>query len=335
MNGDRLEEHSGTRHEIVRSAIKAAFGSIPIDIIARVTGGATTALNLQIRVGDRHYLVRVEGEPSPLRNPFQYTSMRIAAESGIAPKIHYLDEAARVAVMDFVVQRPLREYPGGQPALARALGELLKRVQDTPLFPYFIDYPDIVARLFAHVRRTGLFAPGLLDAHAEHLERVKERYVSGLGKLVSSHNDFHPGNILFDGRRLWLIDWESAYRNDPLVDAAIAIDSFAFSAELEGALLRTWLGHTPDHSLRHRMETIRALTRLYFAGVFLSASAAARTDAPPDPDLSTLTVAEFAHGVSEGTLELAKPETKHIIGKAYLASFLSGEGVPGFGPVIR
>jgi thiamine kinase-like enzyme len=41
---------------------------------------------------------------------------------------------------------------------------------------------------------------------------------------VSSHNDSIPSNILFDGDRLWLIDWESAYRNDPLVDVAIVLD---------------------------------------------------------------------------------------------------------------
>jgi hypothetical protein len=36
----------------------------------------------------------VEGEPSPLRNPRQYVSMRIATEAEIAPAIHYIDEAA-------------------------------------------------------------------------------------------------------------------------------------------------------------------------------------------------------------------------------------------------
>ena len=251
MNENLLEGHSGVTREI--SAFRAAFGSIPVDIIARLTGGATTALTLQVKAGNRHYLVRMEGDPSPLRNPFQYESMRIAAEAEIAPKIHYLDEAARVVVMDFVEQRPLRDYPGGRNALAHALGEIVKRLQATTVFPYYVDYPDIVARLFAHVRRTGLFAPGSLDPHVEHLAHIRERYLSGREILVSSHNDLHPGNVLFDGQRLWLIDWESAYRNDPLVDAGIAVDSFAFSPELENILLKAWLGKASDHGTRRRM----------------------------------------------------------------------------------
>lgn len=36
--------------------------------------------------------------------------------------------------------------------------------------------------------------------------------VWGEARSVSSHNDTLPANILFDGKRLWMIDWESAYR---------------------------------------------------------------------------------------------------------------------------
>ncbi len=233
---------STEQRENVRSALAAAFGSAPIDAITPITGGASTASTFRLDAGDRRYLLRVEGQPSPLRNPHQYVSMRIAADAGIAPDIHYIDEAARVAVIDFIEQQPLKIYPGGPRALAQALGELLSRVQATPVFPTFVNYPDIVARLFAHVRRTGLFAAGLLDAHVERLERLDQAYDAGLTRLVSSHNDPIPSNILFDGKRLWLIDWESAYRNDPLVDVAIVLDSLALSPELADVLLRAWLG---------------------------------------------------------------------------------------------
>ena len=159
--------------------------------------------------------------------------------------IRYIDETARIAVIDFIDQRPLKAYPGGSRALAQALGELLSRVQATPVFPDFVNYPDIVARLFAHVRRTGLFAAGLLDGHVERLELLRKAYDAGTPSLVSSHNDPIPSNILFDGERLWLIDWELAYRNDPLVDVAIMLDSLALSPELEDLLLRAWLGRAP------------------------------------------------------------------------------------------
>jgi aminoglycoside phosphotransferase (APT) family kinase protein len=329
IKGAASADIPSAQSEVAREALKSAFGARPIQSAERVGGGITTALVLKVQVDNRNYLLRVEGEPSPLRNPHQYDSMRIAAEAGIAPKIHHLDQAARVVVMDFIEPRPLRNYPGGDDGLAHALGELLKRLQTAPTFPYLVDYPDIVGRLFAHVRRTGLFTVGLLDIHVEHLERIRQNYRLGFERLVSSHNDAHSGNLLFDGERLWLIDWESAYRNDPMVDLAIVADSFGFSPEIETILIKSSLGRAPDDAFHGRFATVRALTRLYFAGVFLSISAASQTRPAPDDDLSIPTVDAFDRSVRDGVL--SRPERFHTLGKMYLASFLSGDAVPKFG----
>ena len=329
MIKDCFDTLSAQQRENVRSALVASFGSDSVGAVTPVTGGMTTASTFRLEARGRHYLLRVEGEPSPLRNPHQYISMRIATEAGIAPAIHYIDETARIVVIDFVEQQPLNSYPGGPRALAQALGELFSRVQATPVFPYYVNYADIVARLFAHVRRTGLFAAGQLDAHVERLELIREAYDAGSTRLVSSHNDPTPGNILFDGERLWLIDWESACRNDPLVDAAIVLDHFARSEELEGVLLKSWFGRVPDGGLRARLAPIRALTRLYYAGVMLSASAAASwvTD---DTDLSAPTPQQFRLAIDEGRLKRGAAETMHILGKMFLASFFTGVAPPGF-----
>src|SRR5664279_6572288 len=186
MSAHPFHTLSAEQHENVRLALAATFGSDSVGAVMPVTGGITTASTFRLEARGRHYLLRVEGEPSPLRNPHQYVSMRIATEAGIAPAIHYIDEAARIVVIDFVEKQPLNTYPGGSRALARALGEMFSRVQATTVFPYFVNYADIVARLFAHVRRTGLFAAGLLGAHVDRLELLREAYDVGATRLVSS-----------------------------------------------------------------------------------------------------------------------------------------------------
>jgi aminoglycoside phosphotransferase (APT) family kinase protein len=330
MIEDRFDAFPAVHRDIAREALVAAFGTAPIGAIVAMTGGMTTASVYRVEVGKRKYLLRIEGQPSPLRNPHQYKSMAIAAEAGIAPKIRYVDEVARVVVMDFVEQVPLKDYPGGPTALARALGDLLSRVQATPVFPFYVHYPDIVARLFAHVRRTGLFSDGVLDPHVKRLELVSKAYEAGATKLVSSHNDPTPGNILFDGERLWLIDWESACRNDPLVDVAIVLDGLVRTPATEEIFLNAWLGRAPDEDVRARLEIARALTRLYYAGVFLSASAAASW-VKGDTDLSIPSLADFQRAIDAGRLKSGTPENLHTRGKMFLASFLSGAATPGFG----
>jgi aminoglycoside phosphotransferase (APT) family kinase protein len=325
-----LEDHLA---RAVRSALDAAFGPAKINAVTPMYGGASGAFPFRVELGDRRYLVRVEGAASPLRNPHQYEAMRLAAEAGIAPRIYHIDEIARVVVMDFIEEQPLSAFPGGPRALAQTMGEMLRRVQGAPPFPRFVEYQNIVARLWAWVCGTGLFAPGVLDPCTERLEQICDAYVWDAINLVSSHNDPVPRNVLFNGERLWLIDWESAYRNDPLVDAAIILDNFARSPELENLLLRIWLGRVPDHDLYARLDLVRALTRLYYAGVLLSASAAA-SDGLADNNLSAPTLPEFRRKIRDGRLKPGAPETKHILGKMYLASFLTGVAPPGLDAAV-
>jgi tRNA A-37 threonylcarbamoyl transferase component Bud32 len=277
-------------------------------------------------------VLRIEGPASPLRNPHQYVSLRIAAEAGIAPPVHYLDVDHRVVVMDFIEDRPLETHPAGQQGLAQAIGAMLQKLQALPPFPVFMDYPDLVERLWAHVCKTGLFAPGLLDAASQKLMMIRSSYAVHREKYLSSHNDFLPRNLLFDGKRLWLVDWENGYRNDPLVDLAIALDNFAPSLELEEVLLRAWLGETPDRLLRDRLVLVRSLTRLFYAGVLFSASASA-AHPKPDFDLSAPSSAKFEQAIRAGRLKAETAEASHVLGKMFLASFLSGEVPPGLPPM--
>jgi aminoglycoside phosphotransferase (APT) family kinase protein len=168
----------------------------------------------------------------------------------------------------------------------------------------------------------------LLDRHQEGFERIRQAYPWNDGALVSSHNDPHPGNILFDGKRLWLIDWETAYRNDPLVDVAIFTLYLAGSPDLEELLLQSWLGRAPDRALRARLVLMRQLVRLFY-GCAASLHAAA-PGVVPETDLTALTPAEFRAAVDEGRLVLGTPETQRIGGKVALATFLAVLGTPAF-----
>ncbi len=136
---DAFDALSAEQRDRARRACVATFGSTPIDAVIPIAGGTSGASPFRVEVGGRRYLLRLEGPASPLRNPHQYVSMRMAAEAGLAPRIHYIDEADRVAVTDFVQQRPLRDYSGGPLGLAQALGEMLRRLQAAPLFPHFVN----------------------------------------------------------------------------------------------------------------------------------------------------------------------------------------------------
>jgi thiamine kinase-like enzyme len=332
MSNDSFTALSSAQRETARSAIRAVLGPAAIVDARPVTGGVSGAAVFLVEANGRRFVLRMEGPASPLRNPHQYVSMRLAAEAGIAPRIHYLNADDRVVMMDFIEDRALETYPGGRKGLAQAIGAMLRKLQALPLFSCFMDYPDVVDRLWSHVCKTGLFADGVLDGASRRLADIRKAYAPEPENYLSSHNDVLPRNVLFDGKRLWLIDWENGYRNDPLVDLATVLDNFAPSPDLEEVLLATSLGRTPDRTLRDRLALVRSLARLFYAGVLFSASASApRTR--PDPDLSAPAAAEFERAIRDGRLRAETPETSHILGKMYLASFLSGAPPPGLPPM--
>src|SRR6202171_5123689 len=135
MTPDCFDAIPAAQRGTARAALIAALGSAPLGAITPMTGGVTSASVCRVEVGGRRLVLRIEGEPSPLRNPHQYLSMRIAAEAGIAPRLHYLDANDRVVILEFIKDQPLETYPGGPRGLAQSIGMMLKELQSLPLFP--------------------------------------------------------------------------------------------------------------------------------------------------------------------------------------------------------
>jgi aminoglycoside phosphotransferase (APT) family kinase protein len=319
MSSKWIESIPEHLRDTAREAVSSTFGSAPVVSIEPVVGGASGALAYRLEVDGRSYVLRMETRRSPLRNPHQYACMRIAADAGIAPPLRYADDNSGAAILDFIVQRPLQEYPGGPAQLAAAVGSLAAKLQDTVQFPVLGDYRVFLERMLTHMRT--VFAPGLLDPFVEAFGRIREVYPWDASQHVSSHNDPNPRNILFDGKRLWLIDWETAYRNDPLTDIAILAENFAPTPELENVLLESWLGRAPDSAFRARLLLMRQLTRLYYAGLLFISSVKA-----PDLvlNLTAPSPTAFRSQIASGQLKIASTETKVVLGKMILAGFLAG-----------
>lgn len=259
-----------SRREAVRVAFRQVFGERPTGALRPISGGVSGAAIFCFVVEGRPYLLRLEPERIALKDRERgFICMTAAAAAGVAPPLHYADPAAGVAIMDFIPSRPLAEHPGGPARILRELGDLTARVHATEPFPMIGAYPRMIGALLAGLEASGHFAPGALAPHIEGLARIEAAYPWDSSALVSSHNDPNPRNILFDGRRLWLIDWELAFRNDPLVDVAILTTEFAQTAELEDVLLKATFGRPADWALRARLSVMRLLIRLFYGGVVL------------------------------------------------------------------
>jgi aminoglycoside phosphotransferase (APT) family kinase protein len=321
--------------DAVRAALRAAFGASVARDFQPIRGGVSGALICRFTVDERNYVLRIEPERVALHDRERgFTCMAAAAAAGAAPPVQYCDPATGVAIMDFVSGRPLSEHPGGTKGLARALGALIAKVQATPSFPAFGSYPEVIGHELAGVSKSHFFAAGQLDPHAEGLARILNALSWDTSALVSCHNDPNPRNILFDGERVWLVDWELAFRNDPLVDLAILTTELIEAPELEVVLLEAAFGRMPSGRLRARLGVIRLLTRLFYGCIVLDSLAGTLRSAP-NIGLAASSPAAFRLAVAEGRLASGSPEVAYAFGQMSLAAFVDGLATSGFGEMLK
>lgn len=330
-----LDRHLAASPPEQRAAARAVVASIcgePTEVEA-VTGGASGAAILKVTAPRARYLLRVEGPDHPMlrRNPHRFIAERAAADGGIAPPVHAMDEAHGVVLSAFVERRPLASYPGGPAGLAFATGELLARLQALPPFPALVDYADLVEGMLKAIAASRLFVLGALDPHLDRLAQLRGAMADDLAR-VASHNDPNPRNILFDGERLWLIDWESAYGNRPAFDAAIVLDNLAPTPELEAGFLRGWGGRPLDRAAHARLQAARAMSRLYYACFVLQLALTAPESGPHT--LATPSPAEIGRAIVERELQPMTPALALQLGMMLLSAFMTEGPFPGIGETV-
>ena len=227
-----------SRHNAVQRALREVFGKcVPADPTL-LSGGVSGALIIRFQVQGRPYVLRVEPERIAIEDRSRgFACMAAAARQGVAPRIYHADAAVGVAIMDFVSSRPLSDHPGGEAGLVRELGALVAALQCGPEFPRRADYPAAIESLLCSLSTSPFMQPGELQPCADGLALIRSGLSWDSASLVASHNDPNPRNILFDGARVWLVDWELGFQNDPLVDLAILTHELAATPDLETILL--------------------------------------------------------------------------------------------------
>ena len=94
--------------------------------------------------------------------------------------------------------------------------------------------------------------------------------------MVSCHMDLKPENLLFDGRRAWLIDWQAAHVNDRYFDLAVVANFLARSEGEERTLLERYFGHPAGEWARARFHLMRQVVHMLSAAVFLMLGSAGK-----------------------------------------------------------
>ena len=281
-----------SKKESVARALLETFGVSEFDDIQKLTQGLSAAKVFRIAVSGRSYLLRLV-EEGTLAGPGQgdqsrhYHCMTKGAESGIAPRVLYVNAGDRICITDFVQARPL---PRSE-ALAR-LPITLRALHALPPFPPLgprshLDIMDTMVRKFLDAN----LLPAKETSEVLHgFDRVAAAYPRSESDMVSSHNDLKPENILFDGVRVWLVDWEASFLNDRYLDLAVVANFVVTNEVEEEAFLRAYFGEAAGDYRRAQFFLMRQILHSAYAAMFLRLGSGSR---PVENESSCPAVSRF------------------------------------------
>ena len=221
------------------------------DVAPEPLGGGITNVNFTVDDGGERYVVRI-GEDIPVHGVYRVNELaaaRAAHAAGISPEIVHTEPGA--LVMRWVDGRTLDAADVRDPARVERILDTVRRCHRdipahyrgiTPMFWVF----QVVRDYARTLREDGSPMAGRLDDLLGRAARLES--MVGPVEIVFGHNDVLAANLIDDGDRIWLIDWEYAGFNSPLFDLGGLASNNELDEGLERWMLERYFGSAPDGS---------------------------------------------------------------------------------------
>jgi len=205
-----------------------------------------TNYNLRLCAGDQDWVLRVPREATNryVDRAAEAHNLDLACDLGIAPRPAWRDASGLMLTPTLADSRsPAPREFGQREALEAWLDPLRRLHRSRGAFRGRVDLPALLARYY-----------GLLDEPLQHRFRHRLRAARELLPLladrdldyVPSHNDLVLENLLRDGERVWLIDWEFSAMASPYWDLATLCNAAALDYAQSVDLLRLYCADGPQ-----------------------------------------------------------------------------------------
>lgn len=251
-----------TKEQILSAISKIA--NIDTHLIQFKELGGLTNTNYRVQIQDASYFVRIGTEypevfGTSTENDWHCTSL--AAALTLSPKslVHIPDE--RVIISEFIETQGPKTCLQNDPLTSYRVLQLLRKLHLSDIrFPNtFCPYKTIY-RYASLASRENIPLPATFyQSIFPALQRLEKEYHTKSAKQVPCHLDLHRENVLYDGQRLWLIDWEYAAMADPVFDLACIASTDTFTDNQMDQFLHTYLERQPSADERMHFYFMRIL----------------------------------------------------------------------------
>ena len=233
-----------------RATARAAIATVPL--LSRLDAAALDIVRLggltnqvfRVQAGGEAYCLRVPGKGTDafIDRSVEVVNARAAAAAGVSPEVlHFGDDGIMVTrfLGGCVTMTPetLRATPGAPARVARAFRRLHRSGQT---FAFRFELFAMIDGYLALLDTLGTSLPESYHETVTGAQVVREALAARPLPLAPCHCDPLCENVLDDGRRMWLVDWEYSGMNDPMWDLGDISVEAGFGPEHDRAMLEAY-----------------------------------------------------------------------------------------------
>lgn len=248
--------------------LEALFDQVPVLArtprrIEELSGGLTNR-NLKVTTPDGTYVARSNRSHTELLGidrEAESVNTRAAEQAGIgAPFVEFRPDLG-LLVIGFIEGRTFTDADLREPGQLGRLAEACRQLHDGPRFANDFDMFTRQAFYVRTCRERGFPIPEDYEAYDADFQRIRAALAVKPVATVPCNNDLLAGNIVDDGQKLWLIDYEYSGNNDPFFELGNSWTECRLDEDHLAELVTAYVGHeSPALLARARL---RAVTSRY------------------------------------------------------------------------
>jgi thiamine kinase-like enzyme len=228
-------------------------------------GGGISNTNFTVLDGGKRYVVRI-GEDHLVHRVMRFNELAIARAAhaaGLGPAIVHHQPGA--LVMDFIEGRTLTDEDVRDATMLPRITDLVRRCHRDvdrhlrgPALMFWVFHAN---RDYVATAREGECR---LAGRLDDLLVLNDELEQAVGAIPVAlcHNDLLAANLIDDGKRLWLLDYEHAGFNAPMFDLANLASNNQLDQDQEEALVTAYYGTAFDSHGRRVMAAMKCASLL-------------------------------------------------------------------------
>jgi thiamine kinase-like enzyme len=227
--------------------------------IQPLTGGLTNS-NFCVTVDGTPYFMRLPGQSTELlaidrKNEVHNT--RAAAEAGVAPAVLYHLPEYDVMVLRFLQGQTMSKEALKASGMPTRMAQAIKKLHAGPRFYSDFNMFRLTEYYLKLCEERKIRIPDGYLGRMPSVARIEQAMSLRWLPTVPCNNDLLAENYIYDGEKLWLIDYEYSGNNDPCFELGNTCQEMEFDEDQIREVCAAYFGDaTPDKIARMKLNMI-------------------------------------------------------------------------------